>query len=347
MILILHQHVTHKEAERLIQRLAVMGLKAVKETQQERIAIAIVSGIDASISVDDFVHLPQVERVANFSQQFKLAGHDLRQQPFTIQLGDCTIGGRELTVMGGPCSVENSEQIHKIAAAVADAGAKFLRGGAFKPRTSPYDFQGLGEQGLEYLRLAARQHNLLTVSEVMDLPQLEVAADKIDILQIGARNMQNFTLLKALGKVPNPILLKRGMSATYREFLLAAEYILNAGNPQVILCERGIRTFENYTRNTLDLAAVPVLQHLSHLPVIVDPSHATGLRHLIAPMARAAVAAGADGVIIETHCDPDNSYSDAQQAITLAHFADIVADLHRVREALQPMPLQEQKAISA
>lgn len=333
MILILEQQATHPQAQELIERLNGMGFKAVKEQKHDHIAVAIVSGVDANTQVEAFTHLPLVDRVEMFSEQFKLAGNDLHSKRLVIDVRGKTIGGDELCVMAGPCSIENEAQIHRIAEYVAKAGAGFLRGGAYKPRTSPYDFQGLGEEGLRYMRDAGRKHDLVTVSEVMDEHQLEKAEPLIDILQIGARNMQNYSLLKELGKVKNPILLKRGFAATYRELLMCAEYILNAGNPNVMLCERGIRTFESYTRNMLDICAVPVLQELSHLPVIIDPSHGTGIRHLVVPMARAAVAAGADGIIVETHYDPDKSYSDAQQALGIEAFDEMmtqIAPIHAV-----------------
>ncbi|MCB1828412.1 MAG: 3-deoxy-7-phosphoheptulonate synthase, partial [Coxiellaceae bacterium] len=327
MILILEKNTTHPQAQQLIERLENMGLKAVKEEKGGRIAIAIVSGIDAGTQEQHFSRLPHVEKVEQFSQQFKLAGKDLRDKKLIIDVKGKTIGGGELCVMAGPCSIENEEQIHRIAKSVKQSGAQFLRGGAFKPRTSPYDFQGLGEEGVRYLQEAARENDMVSVSEVMDLDQLEIALGKVDVFQVGARNMQNYTLLKELGKTQTPVMLKRGFAATYREFLNAAEYILNAGNPNVILCERGIRTFESYTRNTLDIGAVPALRELTHLPIIIDPSHGTGIRSMVAPMAYAGVAAGADGIMVEVHYDPDRSYSDAQQAISCEAFAEMMPKL--------------------
>lgn len=232
--------------------------------------------------------------------------------------------------MAGPCSIESEEQLFQIGQAVKSSGAHFLRGGAFKPRTSPYSFQGLGEKGLQYLQRVGQELDLITVSEVMDGDQIELVAAYADILQIGARNMQNFTLLKKLGSVKNPILLKRGMSATYQDLLMSAEYIINAGNPHVILSERGVRTYETYSRNTLDLAAVPILKELSHLPVIVDPSHGTGIRKMVAPMARAGVAAGADGIMVEIHPNPDKALSDAEQTLSLEQFQAMMDDLKRI-----------------
>ena len=252
-----------------------------------------------------------------------------------IKIKGHVIGGQDFTVIAGPCSIESETQIHQIAASVAGAGATILRGGAFKPRTSPYEFQGLGEIGLQYLQSAAKQYNLLSVSEVMDTQDLDLVAKYVDILQIGSRNMQNFSLLKHVGKTGKPILLKRGFAATYKDFLMAAEYILSEGNPNVILCERGIRTFETYTRNTLDLAAVPILKDLSHLPIIVDPSHGTGLRKIVPTMAYAALAAGAHGVMVEVHPEPDKSISDAKQTISPHTFTNMMQVLRHLEVSVK------------
>ncbi len=258
-------------------------------------------------------------------KDLKLAG--LIAARSTIEVKGVTIGGKEIILMGGPCAVESSLQMSQIAETVKKAGGKILRGGVFKPRTSPYSFQGLGLEGLDYLVQAAKDQNLLCVTEVIDATSLDLVADKVDILQIGARNMQNFELLKLAGKIKKPIILKRGMSATIEEWLLAAEYILAAGNPQVILCERGIRTFEPSTRNTLDLSAVGVAKVLSHLPVIVDPSHAAGRRDLISSLSKAAIAAGADGLIIETHPNPAEAVSDGPQSLTPEQFIQLAEEL--------------------
>lgn len=247
-----------------------------------------------------------------------------QQQRLTISIQGHEIIGNDLCIMAGPCSVENEEQIDLIANKLSKLNIKIIRGGAYKPRTSPYSFQGLGHDGILMLAAAAKRHNLFSISEVIDEHSLEIANEYIDILQIGSRNMQNFSLLKAAGKSTKPIMLKRGAAASYEEFLLAAEYILNTGNPNVILCERGIRTFETYTRNTLDLAAVPVLQELSHLPVVIDPSHGSGRASLIKPLTMAAVAVGADGIMIEAHNEPKKSISDADQAISLEELEQIV-----------------------
>lgn len=263
-------------------------------------------------------------RLAAPSHPYHLARREARSDRTRVRVGDIEIGGDQLVVIAGPCSVESEQQIHTAARMVAEAGAHILRGGCYKPRTSPYSFQGLGEEGLRYLRAAGRAVGLPVVSEVMEGELADLVADYVDILQVGSRNMQNFSLLKRLGKVDKPVLLKRGFSATYEDLLMAAEYLLEGGNEQVILCERGIRTFEEYTRNTLDLAAVPVLKELSHLPVIVDPSHGTGRRDLVLPMARAAVVAGADGVMIEVHPDPDHSLSDPQQTLSAEAFGSLM-----------------------
>lgn len=279
-------------------------------------------------------HLRQmkgVEDVVKISKSYKLASRDFHPENTVIQIGDVKIGGGELVVMGGPCAVESPEQIDEIARLVKAAGGQVLRGGAFKPRTGPYSFQGVGVEGLIMMAEAGKKHGLLTITEVMTPEYVDICAEYADILQIGTRNMQNFDLLRKLGTCGRPVLLKRGFSATYDELLNAAEYILAGGNPDVMLCERGIRTFEPYTRNTLDLAAIPVLQSLSHLPVISDPSHGTGRRELVEPMAKASVAAGADGLIIEMHTDPDNSMTgDGVQSLFPDQFAGLLRDLEQL-----------------
>ena len=335
MILILKKKTLRAEADELLSRLEWMNLRGILTEEKGQFYLAIVSGEDERIDFQQFVNLPQVEAMVPFTQKFKLAGKESKKQRSLVSIKDCCIGGDNLIVMAGPCSIESEEQIDRTASAVAAAGATILRGGAFKPRTSPYDFQGLGETGLKYLQRAAVRHHLLSVSEVMDSQEVDLIASYVDILQIGARNMQNFTLLQHAGRTGKPILLKRGMAATYVDFLMAAEYILQMGNPNVILCERGIRTFETYTRNTLDLAAVPILHELSHLPVIVDPSHGTGIRQFVPPMAYAAVAAGADGLMIEVHPDPDKSYSDASQTISFETFAEMMKRIRILETALR------------
>ena len=265
-------------------------------------------------------------------KDLKLAG--LKSERSSIEVRGVTLGGKEIILMGGPCAVESSIQMYESAKTVRKAGGKILRGGVFKPRTSPYSFQGLGLEGLNYLVQAAREQELLCVTEVIDAPSLDMVIDKVDIIQIGARNMQNFELLKLAGKIKKPVILKRGLSATIEEWLLAAEYILAAGNPQVILCERGIRTYEPSTRNTLDLSAVGVAKELSHLPVIVDPSHAAGRRDLISSLSKAAIAAGADGLLIETHPNPAEAVSDGPQSLTPEQFIQLAAELGAVAESV-------------
>jgi 3-deoxy-7-phosphoheptulonate synthase len=327
MMLMLKESVTKESADALVQRFAWMGLKGVVTEEDGRYLIAIVSGDDKNTDFDQFANLPEIEKVLPFSHKFKLASREFKKDQTVIRIGDVEIGSGTLAVMAGPCSIENETQIHRIAEIVSKAGANILRGGAFKPRTSPYDFQGLGETGLQYMQSAAKENNLVSITEVMDSKEVDLIAKYVDILQIGARNMQNFSLLKQVGATGKPIFLKRGLSATYMDLLMAAEYILQTGNPNVMLCERGIRTFETYARNTLDIAAVPILRELTHLPIIIDPSHGTGIRKAVPPMAYAAVAAGADGIMVEVHTDPDKSFSDAQQTIHPETFVEMMEKL--------------------
>ena len=269
------------------------------------------------------------------SAPYKLASRHFRPEGSVIQLGKgVAVGGEQVVMMAGPCSVESAEQMETIAALVAKQGVRVLRGGAFKPRTSPYSFQGLGKKGLQLMRAAADTHDLLVVSEVMDHTQIPLMMECVDVLQVGARNMQNYNLLKEVGKVSKPVLLKRGISATLEELLLSAEYIMAGGNYNVILCERGIRTFESYTRNTLDISAIPVIKKLSHLPIIVDPSHGTGRRDKVPPMARAAVAAGGDGLLIEVHDDPEKALSDGAQSLYPAQFEQLMKELRMIAPAV-------------
>jgi 3-deoxy-7-phosphoheptulonate synthase len=275
-----------------------------------------------------------VKEVVRISEPYKLAGRTFKPEPTVVTVGDIRIGGDEVIVMAGPCSAESEQQVRATAAAVRRAGAKIFRGGAFKPRSSPYSFQGLGEEGLRLLRDAAKAENMALVSEVMDVSQIAMIEQYCDIFQVGARNMQNFTLLKELGRTRKPVLLKRGISATIEEWLLSAEYVLSGGNTGVILCERGIRTFETATRNTMDISAIPVVKKLSHLPVIADPSHGAGRRDMVAAMARAAVAAGADGLIIEVHCDPEHALSDGAQSMFPSQFDRLMAELRIIAPAI-------------
>src|SRR6185503_1976366 len=278
--------------------------------------------------------LDGVHEVLRISEPYKLASRTFKPEDTVFSVGEVRIGGEEVVVMAGPCSAETEAQVEATAAAVKRAGAKVLRGGAFKPRSSPYSFQGLGEPGLKMLRAAADRHDLKLITEVMEIGQIEVVERYSDIFQVGARNMQNFSLLRELGRTRKPVMVKRGISATIEEWLLSAEYVLAGGNTDVMLCERGIRTFESYTRNTLDISAIPVIKQLSHLPIIVDPSHGTGRRDKVAPMARAAVAAGADGLLIEVHCDPDHALSDGAQSLFPGQFDRLMAELRIIAPAI-------------
>jgi 3-deoxy-7-phosphoheptulonate synthase len=298
----------------------------------ERTVLGVVGG--KIVDSRDYELLDGVKEVVRITQPYKLCSRTFKPDRTVISIGNVILGGNGVVVMAGPCTVESREQIDAAAEAVARCGVRIMRGGAFKPRTSPHSFQGMGEEGLKLLFEAARKHSLLVVSEIMDHTQIPLFLDYADILQVGARNMQNFNLLKELGKIQKPILLKRGLSATIEELLLAADYIMTGGNHQVILCERGIRTFENYTRNTLDLSAIPVVKKLSHLPMVVDPSHGTGRRDKVAPMARAAVAAGADGLLIEVHPDPDQALCDGAQSLTPGQFEELMGELKLIASAV-------------
>ena len=283
---------------------------------------------------DEFEALPGVREVVPVSKPYKLASRELHPDDTLVRVGDITIGGRELVVMAGPCAVESEQQVISTAHMVRQAGARILRGGAFKPRSSPYSFQGLGLPGLKILAKARQETGLRVITEVLTAEDVGLVEEYTDILQVGARNIQNYRLLHAVGKAHKPVLLKRGFATPYEEWLLSAEYILSAGNQAVILCERGVRTFETYTRNTLDLAAIPAIKRLSHLPIVVDPSHATGKWHLVAPMALAAVAAGAHGLEIEVHPNPDQALSDGAQSLTFEHFQQLMGGIRSVAEAV-------------
>jgi 3-deoxy-7-phosphoheptulonate synthase len=333
MVVVMKERANDEQVQRVIAQLVEMGFDVHRSTGALKTVIGAVGGNrqfdSALIEVMD-----GVQEVHRITEPYKLASRSFRPENTVITIGDLRIGGDEVIVMAGPCSAETDEQVEATAAAVKNAGAKVLRGGAFKPRSSPYSFQGLGEEGLKMLRGAADRHNLKLVSEVMDISQLELIERYADILQVGARNMQNYTLLRELGHARTPVLLKRGISATIEEWLLSAEYILAGGNMNVMLCERGIRTFESYTRNTLDISAIPVVQQLSHLPVLADPSHGTGRRDKVNSMARAAVAAGADGLIIEVHNDPDHALSDGAQSLFPAQFDRLMAELRIIAPAI-------------
>ena len=332
MVVVMQERATDEQVQAVIAQLVDMGLDVHRSTGAMRTVIGAVGPLPGDPRLIEM--LDGVKEVLRITEPYKLASRTFRPENTVVTVGDVRIGGDEVVVMAGPCSAESEAQVEATAAAVRRAGAKVLRGGAYKPRSSPYSFQGLGEEGLKLLRSAADRHNLQLVSEVMDISQLDTIGRYADILQVGARNMQNFTLLRELGHARKPVLLKRGISATIEEWLLSAEYVLAGGNTSVMLCERGIRTFEGYTRNTLDISAVPVVQKLSHLPVLVDPSHGTGRRDKVAPMARAAVAAGADGLLIEVHCDPDHARSDGAQSLFPAQFDRLMAELRIIAPAI-------------
>lgn len=333
MVVVMEERASEHQIQHIIATLVEKGFDVHRSTGALRTVLGAVGGNrsfdERLIEVMDGVH-----EVLRITEPYKLASRTFKPEPTVVAIGDVRIGGDEVVVIAGPCSAETEEQVEAAAAALARAGAKMLRGGAFKPRSSPYSFQGLGEQGLELLRSAADRHHLELVSEVMDVSQIELVARYADMLQVGARNMQNFTLLRELGRIRTPVLLKRGISATIEEWLLSAEYVLSGGNTDVVLCERGIRTFERYTRNTLDISAVPVIHKLSHLPIVVDPSHGIGLRDKVAPMARAAVAAGADGLLIEVHPDPDHALSDGAQSLFPAQFERLMTELRIIAPAI-------------
>jgi 3-deoxy-7-phosphoheptulonate synthase len=323
MLVVMKPHATQDQIDAVTGRIRSMGFTPHTIPGSSRVAIG-VTGNKAGIDVEAFADMDGVADAIRVTQPFKLVSREVKAEDTVIEVGGSRIGGKAIAIMAGPCSVESEAQILETARAVKAAGATFLRGGAFKPRTSPYEFQGMAEEGLKLLALARKETGLPVVTEVLDVETLPMVAEYADVLQIGARNMQNYSLLKQLGTVKNPILLKRGPSATIKEWLMAAEYILAAGNYRVALCERGIRTFETMTRNTLDLNAVPVLKSLTHLPVVVDPSHGIGIRAHVGAMARGAVACGADGIIVEVHPQPEKALSDGHQSLTPAQFNELV-----------------------
>lgn len=333
MVVVMRERASDAQVQNVIAKLTEMGFDVHRSTGAARTVLGAV-GVPSQFDTGLIEVLDGVQEVHRITEPYKLASRTFKQENTVVTIGDVRIGGDEVIVMAGPCSAETEEQVEATAAAVKRAGAKVLRGGAFKPRSSPYSFQGLGEEGLRLLRAAADRHNLKLVSEIMDLSQLDLMERYADILQVGARNMQNFTLLRELGRAKKPVMLKRGVAATIEEWLLSAEYILAGGNMNVMLCERGIRTFESYTRNTFDISAIPVVQQLSHLPVLADPSHGTGKRDKVAPMARAAVAAGCDGLLIEVHCDPDHALSDGAQSLFPPQFDRLMAELRIIAPAI-------------
>jgi len=333
MIIVMKMGAKQEEIEEVVAHIQALGFGTHLPRGKERTIICVI-GDERPFSPESLELLPGVERVMRVLHPFKLASRDFKPEDTVIPLNGERIGGRKVVVMAGPCAVESREQMREVAWAVKEAGVKILRGGAFKPRTSPYSFQGLGEEGLEILAEIREETGLAIVTEVMAPEQVPLVAQYADILQVGARNMQNYSLLHAVGESGKPVLLKRGMMATLEELLLSAEYILVHDNWRVMLCERGIRTFEKYTRNTLDINAVPVLKGLTHLPIVVDPSHGTGKWQLVGPVAKAAVAAGADGLLIEVHPRPEQALSDGFQSLKPETFAQLMGELRRVAEAV-------------
>ncbi|MDQ6759243.1 MAG: 3-deoxy-7-phosphoheptulonate synthase [Acidobacteriota bacterium] len=329
MIISMKRHSTRQEIDQVRERIEHFGYKIHAIEGEERVVIGVVGVGDVTACLESVEAMPQVEKAVRISAPYKFVSKEFRPGKSQIRVNGCEIGGDEYIVMAGPCSVESEKQIMQSAEGVAKAGAKLLRGGAFKPRTSPYDFQGLEQEGLKLLAKAKQATGLGIITEVMSDRDVELVAEYADILQIGARNMQNFSLLKVLGKCGRPVLLKRGMSSTVKELLMSAEYVVAHGNPNVILCERGIRTFETITRNTCDIAAVAALSELTHLPVVLDPSHATGKRSLVPALSRAAVAIGADGLLVEVHPAPEKAVSDGAQSLDLPQF-------QRMMDELQP-----------
>jgi 3-deoxy-7-phosphoheptulonate synthase len=334
MIVAMQDTATDEQIQQVVEHLIRMGFSVHRTTGERQTVLAAV-GARVDFDTRNLEVLSGVEHVHRISAPYKLAGRSFRPQGTIVELPrGVHIGGDEVVVMAGPCSVESRAQLFTVAEQVAKAGARVLRGGAFKPRSSPYSFQGMGEEGLKLLREAGDQFNLLVISEVMEISQIALMLPYIDIFQVGARNMQNFNLLRELGKVKKPVLLKRGIAATLEELLLSAEYIMAGGNYDVILCERGIRTFETYTRNTLDVSAIPIIKKLSHLPMTSDPSHGTGLRDKVPPMARASLAAGADALLIEVHHDPDNAFSDGAQSLFPDQFVKLMDELRMIAPAV-------------
>jgi len=333
MLVVMQQGATEPQIQAVIDRMVSEGYDVHRSTGVMHTVLGGV-GPKADVDLEVFEVMDGVKEAHRIASPYKLASRNFNPAGTVVKIGGVAIGGEPVVVMAGPCSVESPEQIDCIAAQVARAGARVIRGGAFKPRSSPYSFQGLGAEGLQLLRAAADRNGLLVVSEVMDQTQIPLLLEYADILQVGARNMQNFNLLRELGRQRKPVLLKRGISATIEELLLSAEYVMAGGNYEVILCERGIRTFETYTRNTMDISAIPVVKKLSHLPIVADPSHGTGRRDKVAPMARAAVAAGADGLLIEVHPDPDRALSDGAQSLRPEQFEELMQQLRMIAPAV-------------
>src|SRR3954453_12209627 len=334
MIVAMQELASEEQIQHVIERLIGMGFEVHRSTGARQTVLGAV-GARHEFDIRDIEVLPGVGEAHRISSPYKLVARSFRPEGTVVKFKrGVSIGGDEVVLMAGPCSVESRDQIFAIAESIARSGAKFLRGGAFKPRSSPYSFQGMGEDGLKLMREAADQFGMLVVSEVMEISQIPLMLPYVDLLQVGARNMQNFNLLRELGKVRKPVLLKRGISATIEELLLSSEYILSGGNYGVILCERGIRAYETATRNTMDLSAIPMVKKLSHLPIVADPSHGTGRRDMVAPLARAAVAAGADALLMEVHHDPDHAVSDGAQSLNPAQYAELMTQLRALAPAI-------------
>ncbi|MFL6208990.1 MAG: 3-deoxy-7-phosphoheptulonate synthase [Pyrinomonadaceae bacterium] len=338
MLIVMKTDATEREIADVLRVIEELGLRGHPLPGAQRTAIGI-TGNQGAVDASHFENLPGVAEAIRVSKPYKLITLDLKPEKTVVRVGDAAIGGDELALIAGPCAIESHAQAFAIAEAVRRSGARFFRGGAFKPRTSPYAFQGLGEEGLKILAEVREAYGLKIVTEALDEHGVDLVERYADVLQIGARNMQNFTLLKRAGRSPLPVLLKRGLSATLDEWLLAAEYIMGEGNYNVILCERGIRTFAQHTRNTLDLAAVPAVRRVSHLPVVIDPSHGTGKNYMVTPLARAGVATGADGLIIEVHDQPEKALSDGAQSLTLEQYAHLVTEVRAIHEVIAPAPV--------
>lgn len=334
MLVVMHHDAREEDIRAVVEAIEAMGYQAQPMPGRQRTAVGLI-GNDGRVDGSPLIALAGVQEVIHVTQPYKRVSREWKAESTVIRLpGGLALGGDDVLIMAGPCSVESEAQILEAAHAVKDAGATVLRAGAFKPRSSPYSFQGLGRRGLELLTLARRETGLLVVTEAMDPEGVDAVAEVADIIQVGARNMQNYSLLRRAGRAGKPVLLKRGIAATIQELLLAAEYILAEGNPDVILCERGIRSYDTQTRNLLDLSAIPIVHALSHLPIIADPSHGTGRRGLVAPMARAALAAGADGLLVEVHPDPDRALSDGAQSLRPEQFDGMMVELRLIAEAI-------------
>lgn len=332
MVIVMEENATEEEVRNVIQKVEEVGFKAHPDKGENHTIVGVVGEGDREYILSNIETFPGVERVVEITQPFKLASRTFKSKDSIYDIGGIKIGGENFLTIAGPCAVESKEQVLETALFLKEKGVKFLRGGAYKPRTSPYSFQGLKEEGLKILKEVSEETGLKIVTEVMDTREVELVSRYADVLQIGTRNMQNFALLKEVGKLNKPVLLKRGLSATYKEFLMSAEYIISEGNNQVILCERGIRTFTDETRNTLDISAIPVIKRYSHLPIIIDPSHASGDWRYVAPLSKAAVAAGADGLIIEVHPDPKNALSDGKQSLNFEQFSELMDQIKALLE---------------